>query len=972
MALSFRTLLGCALFLPFSLYGENLLRNADLREPSSGASLPDEWELATSFTGERVEEGGEMMLRLYAEEDDTNATWVQHRLPMTPGGRYRVRFRAKAEPGVRYRVYVESWDEGRENAFPQGAHWREGKGDWEEGSFEVTYEAERTPPYLALHVEAPGEIFFAGLELTDLDAAPAPPEGGELAVGLEAWKLPPQAKIAKSFEGEFFEITAPKGQNPTLWIPHLGAQPGQRYRLSYQVKAGVGAQTDTGFVFFRLFTMKAAEKPGTPLAGGEWQDCFEAWQTRHLEFDGDQLGLVLEFKGPGTLFARNFSIEAIEPERQAAFEAHLTRPAYRGMLIGEEREIAGVLTAKQEGISTFALRLVQGGKELAKKEVSAGSFALEAAGLGEGSATLEIIASGVKGEVERQALELLRVPPSEPSVLVGEDLVLRRDGKPFFTIGLWAVPSNHRQLHELNAAGFNTFVAPMRKALLDQAARYNLAVIGDLESPALVAKTSDPAQLATLEKRLTGTVERYRRHPALLAYYIADEPLWTGRPLPHLRWTYEQVLRADPYHPIWINEAPRNTVENLAKYATAADLFGVDIYPVPNGGTHSDLEDRTLSSVGAYTRRFHETVAHRKPIWMVLQGFAWLNLHDRTADGIYPTAEESRFMAYNAIVHGAHGIIYWGTPFINEPKFWEGLFQTTSQLRDLSAVLVEPTVKEPALTTTTPGIAILHKRHAGADYYLVINEREEGQKAALSLAGGAQKLHVHFEGRSIEVKEGRFEDDFAGWGVHVYSTSDTLPPPLVPEAQGVPTDGESFLEQARRRKVHHAFETKANWIWSETMAPGAVAAFRHRFQVGAGVRKATLWITGDDAYEVWLDGKRIGADLGQGPEEEELGGWENIEGYDVTAALSAGEHLLAVRAEDSGKLPCGLLVDLRLEYSDGRTEHQLSGEQWLVHTQPAKGWQQPGPDGEGWQQARVITPYGSGPWRNALEVNLIR
>jgi hypothetical protein len=135
---------------------------------------------------------------------------------------------------------------------------------------------------------------------------------------------------------------------------------------------------------------------------------------------------------------------------------------------------------------------------------------------------------------------------------------------------------------------------------------------------------------------------------------------------------YRKLRALDPDHPIWMNHAPRNQIEQLALFNQAADIVGCDIYPVPESlrVKHSDLTDRTLSSVGAYTTRMQEA-APGKPVWMVLQGFGWGDILPREAEEVRktlrePTLHETRFMAYNAIVRGARGLLYWGTHAIPE------------------------------------------------------------------------------------------------------------------------------------------------------------------------------------------------------------------------------------------------------------------------------------------------------------------
>ena len=125
------------------------------------------------------------------------------------------------------------------------------------------------------------------------------------------------------------------------------------------------------------------------------------------------------------------------------------------------------------------------------------------------------------------------------------------------------------------------------------------------------------------------------------------------------------IRENDDAHPIWLNFAPRNTLDDLRWFGAIGDIMGCDIYPVPfhKQLTHSDLADRNLSSTGGYTRRMLET-GDGRPVWMVLQGFGWA---DDNADAwdpevfVRPTYEELRYMACDAIANEARGLTWFGT-----------------------------------------------------------------------------------------------------------------------------------------------------------------------------------------------------------------------------------------------------------------------------------------------------------------------
>lgn len=250
------------------------------------------------------------------------------------------------------------------------------------------------------------------------------------------------------------------------------------------------------------------------------------------------------------------------------------------------------------------------------------------------------------------------------------------------------------------------------------------------------------------------------------------------------------IKQLDPKHIIWQNHAPRNSVESLQRYNQAIDAAGCDIYPVPfnRGVGHSDLKDTNLSSVGAYTDRMHKA-APGKSIWMVLQGFGWRDLKKEDKDdpdpdkGRRPHFHETRFMAYDAIVHGANAILYWGTHYIEKDStLWQDLMKIARELRSIEPAIVgeHPEIPPIAVTDETYGSIDdqgprLMLRKTGNDWILIaVNEHAQG------IAFTVKDLPAEMEGKTLcrlysdetHVVKNRFiRDGIHGFGVHVYATS---------------------------------------------------------------------------------------------------------------------------------------------------------------------------------------------------------
>jgi hypothetical protein len=242
----------------------------------------------------------------------------------------------------------------------------------------------------------------------------------------------------------------------------------------------------------------------------------------------------------------------------------------------------------------------------------------------------------------------------------------------------------------------------------------------------------------------------------------------------------------DASHPIWMNHAPRNQISQLAAFNRAADIVGCDIYPVPEYRVgHSDLGDRSLSSVGAYTERM-QAAAPGKPVWMVLQGFGWADLGEVTdaeqrKNGRRPDFDESRFMAFDAIVRGARGVLYWGTEYIEKNStLCQDLTKLVRELADLQPVLSAPDSEiVPGIETAeTPGsvdrcIRVLGKKVDGAVWWLIVNEFQDPLDFTLCGLDVLEGTTYSEEaaGRRATVINGRLPLRIRGHGVQVWRPS---------------------------------------------------------------------------------------------------------------------------------------------------------------------------------------------------------
>jgi len=153
-------------------------------------------------------------------------------------------------------------------------------------------------------------------------------------------------------------------------------------------------------------------------------------------------------------------------------------------------------------------------------------------------------------------------------------------------------------------------------------------------------------------------------------------------------------------------------------------------------------------------------------------------------------------------------------------------------------------------------------------------------------------------------------------------------------------------------------EPVMQWIWSKPNAePGEKVFFRREFHLPPDVASASLTITCDDSYTVWING----AEVGKGTE------WRTPGTYDVLARLKdGGKNVMAVETKNEGG-PAGLALRLRATLKDGRKLYQISDNKWLCSHEAPEGWQNLDTPPQNWQPAATVNKMGEGSWGPVIQ-----
>ncbi|MBI4558830.1 MAG: hypothetical protein HY706_14705 [Candidatus Hydrogenedentes bacterium] len=376
-----------------------------------------------------------------------------------------------------------------------------------------------------------------------------------------------------------------------------------------------------------------------------------------------------------------------------------------------------------------------------------------------------------------------------------DDGTITVNGKRTFILGSYHYGKKDPEaaLRELAEAGFNLVNSGADATAMDQAQAAGLMVWTGVG-------TLDLANRETSAAKLRANVEAVKNHPALAFLETVDEPAWTWEkaeprtPAQALIEAYPLIKQADAKHLLYTNHAPTNLEKTLMAYNPGTDIVACDIYPVNPGGIkymyalfpdghQGDLNNEHISQVGEYTAKMRRVAGPNRPVFMVLQAFAWEALlpaqEQRQEKILFPSYAQTRFMAYQAIINGANGILYWGSDYLPQPsQAWTDLKRVVRELADLAEPLAAHTVQIPVDVdyhemghSVDDGLQVLAKEHDTKLYLLTCNADKNLCKATLSLkpsAGTWTTCRVLSEDRTLPLEQSSITDTWKRFDTHVY------------------------------------------------------------------------------------------------------------------------------------------------------------------------------------------------------------
>jgi len=345
-----------------------------------------------------------------------------------------------------------------------------------------------------------------------------------------------------------------------------------------------------------------------------------------------------------------------------------------------------------------------------------------------------------------------------------------------FPIAVWL--QNPRNAARYKELGINLYVGLWQgptEAQLDALEKADMPVICDQNDTAMKNKT----------------------RKIIVAWMHGDEPdnaqsLGNGKgygpPVPpaNIVADYQKLKQADPSRPVilnlgqgvawdrWYGRGVRtNKPEDYPQYIKGCDIVSFDIYPA----SHDRAEVAgNLWFVAQGVDRLRKWSDGLKPVWACIECTRISNLNRK------PTPWQVRAEVWMALVHGANGLIYFSHQF--KPTFIEAgmladdemskaIAAINRQIQQLAPVLNSPTLHDQASATSSESavpIDILVKRPGADTYLFALAMRDAATRGAFAVKGlkGKGTAQVLGEDRTLDVVDGRWEDSFKGYEVHLY------------------------------------------------------------------------------------------------------------------------------------------------------------------------------------------------------------
>ena len=412
------------------------------------------------------------------------------------------------------------------------------------------------------------------------------------------------------------------------------------------------------------------------------------------------------------------------------------------------------------------------------------------------------IAADWKGHaVATSSIYILDRKLENAKVSIRGDGVTLVDGKPFFPLGLFmpnpwygktsAYPTDETDWKDISDKGFNlikyspfwmkSFLHPDKNGvrITAEERRDSWGVLDRINKTGLkVAMVVNQFCFNDIDDLdgLRSYVSEFRGHPAVLCWYLADEPDLGGIPPQRLEKAYRIIKEIDPSHPVCVL-----VMGAFASFRNAGDIMMADKYPI------RDAESRPHSAAYYVSYAGVNALKPGQAFWMTPQFFCNYPQEEWKR---CPTVEEEILMSFQSVCAGAKGLMYFAYssenkrtttgvpspyPIVGKRLSWE-LWEGSKHMNQLLAE------SEPFILsgTAVPDITV-EKISGRADELQSLSLRKEneilviicnssGEKAEIKISGLSSWKKVKQEGsgrKDSEVKDGALFTELPSWSTEL-------------------------------------------------------------------------------------------------------------------------------------------------------------------------------------------------------------
>ncbi|MGI2298112.1 S-layer homology domain-containing protein [Paenibacillus sp. GXUN7292] len=466
------------------------------------------------------------------------------------------------------------------------------------------------------------------------------------------------------------------------------------------------------------------------------------------------IGLYLRPQTVGKVW---FDDVIVQREMPQLMKTYLTYPNYRHIALSSSTEpwkvdLINRLSANETGFSILHEVRDENNQSVFMETLPAtnGNSEIQyqpAAPLSAGKYVWRIELLDSEQQIRQSEQYEITVQQQMPQIYIDRDGFTVINNEKFFPLGTYLIRDwshSNENLQKIADAGFNTLLsytygeAADAVQFLDRAHQYGFKVIYNLVDIYLGDEANnrsdgqDPFEVA--EQYITDLKD----HPALLAWYINDEfdLSW----MPEFERMYQLIKELDPNHPVL---QVSNTMGILEEYYPVTDVLATDPYPV---GDHNG-EDTDLTMTSTFAKHTANVTRGAKGMWMVAQMHDLSVYYDWRAPN-QPNAEEMLNQAYQDLIHGSKGLIFYSffdlwfpdrNRLPDEDTFlqnWPYVLQMMEQLEPVIPVIMTNQPVDLNVLDTDPAVEIAAFEHDQQLHLIMANPYYEAKSVTVAIPQG--------------------------------------------------------------------------------------------------------------------------------------------------------------------------------------------------------------------------------------------